>query len=196
MRNPVQDQYRRIQRTTWADAPVQVVEQQDDAKQPAPCPNNAWTGQPSRSTICKLEAKRQRTNEFPGPTCEQLCTSTNHLNLQICEMLSLRGLLCVISGLLAGGIPGFRTVLCYFFSQILYGESFRCVSLFPFCLVALATPILVDAKSFSFAVCCMVLCHLQFLPFFVFGCCSFCLFGFWFVLLCFLFGRFFWFIAL
>ena len=26
-----------------------------------------------RSTICKLEAKRQRTNEFPGPTCEQLC---------------------------------------------------------------------------------------------------------------------------
>ena len=47
--------------------------------QPAPCPNNAWTGQPWRSTICKLEAKRQRTNEFPGPTCEQLCTSTNHI---------------------------------------------------------------------------------------------------------------------
>ena len=33
-----------------------------------------------RSTICKLEAKRQRTNEFPGPTCEQLCTNTNHVH--------------------------------------------------------------------------------------------------------------------
>ena len=31
-----------------------------------------------RNTICKLEAKRQRTDEVPGPTCEQLCTSTNH----------------------------------------------------------------------------------------------------------------------
>ena len=33
-----------------------------------------------RNTICKLEAKRQRTNEVPGPTCEQLCTSTNHVH--------------------------------------------------------------------------------------------------------------------
>jgi hypothetical protein len=38
-------------------------------------------GSHERSTICKLEAKRQRTNEFPGPTCEQLCTSTNHIVL-------------------------------------------------------------------------------------------------------------------
>ena len=134
MRNPVQDQYRRIQRTTWADAPVQVVEQQDDAKQPAPCPNNAWTGQPSRSTICKLEAKRQRTNEFPGPTCEQLCTSTNHLNLQICEMLSLRGLLCVISGLLAGGDPWFPHSAVLLLLTNLVWRIFSLCFAFPFLL--------------------------------------------------------------
>ena len=42
----------------------------------------------------------------------------------------------------------------------------------------------------SFALSSMVLCHQQWLPCFVFGRCSFCLFGFWFVLLCFLCSRF------
>jgi hypothetical protein len=38
-----------------------------------------------------------------------------------CEnLLCPRSLLCVISGL-AGGSPGFRTVLCCFFSHLLYG---------------------------------------------------------------------------
>ena len=37
---------------------------------------------------------------------------------EFCENLCPSGLLCVISGLLAGGSPGFRTVLCCFLSQI------------------------------------------------------------------------------
>ena len=37
---------------------------------------------------------------------------------ETCENLCPRGLLCVISGLLAGGSPGFRTVLCCFFSHV------------------------------------------------------------------------------
>ena len=34
----------------------------------------------ARNTICKLEAKRQRTSEVPGPTCEHKCTSTQHVH--------------------------------------------------------------------------------------------------------------------
>ena len=64
-------------------------------------------------------------------------------------MLSLRGLLCVISGLLAWGSPGFRTVLCCFFShKSCMGSLFCCGSLFPCCLVALAIPILLMQSHF------------------------------------------------
>ena len=86
-------------------------------------------------------------------------------------MLSLRGLLCVISGLLAGGSPGFRTVLCCLFSHKSCMASLFCYgSLFPCCLVALAIPILVNAKQFSFAVCYMAPSRLQCFP-----CFGFCL---------------------
>ena len=70
-------------------------------------------------------------------------------------MLSLRGLLCVILGLLAGGSPGFRTVLCCFVisHKSCMASLFCDGSLFPCCLVALAIPILVNAKPLSFAVC-------------------------------------------
>ena len=89
-------------------------------------------------------------------------------------MLSLRGLLCVISGLLAGGSPGFRTVLCCFFSHKSCMASLFCGgSLFPCCLVALAIPISVNAKPFSFAVCYIwppVGCNVSLVL--VFVCCS------------------------
>ena len=89
-------------------------------------------------------------------------------------MLSLRGLLCVISGLLAAGSPGFRTVLCCFLShKSCMASLFRGGSLFPCCLVALAIPILVNAKPFSFAVCYIwppVACNVSLVL--VFVCCS------------------------
>ena len=47
-----------------------------------------------------------------------------------CENLCPSGLLCVISGLLAGGSPGFRTVLCCFLSQL---SVWRCSFCFVFC---------------------------------------------------------------
>ena len=44
----------------------------------------------------------------------------------------------VISGLLAGGSPGFRTVLCCFFSHLLYGDFVIGVSrLFVICFLAI-----------------------------------------------------------
>ena len=116
------------------------------------------------------------------------------LDLQICEMLSLQGLLCVISGLLAGRSPGFRTVLCCFFShKSCMASLFCCGSLFPCFLVALAIPILVNASHFLLqcAIWPPVACNVSLVL--VFVCCS--LLVFCFVPLCFLFGLFFCFIA-
>jgi hypothetical protein len=51
----------------------------------------------------------------------QHCAETRLLDLALlltCENLCPCGLLCVISELLAAGSPGFRTVLCWFFSHI------------------------------------------------------------------------------
>jgi hypothetical protein len=87
-------------------------------------------------------------------------------------------------GLLCGAVLLFLTNLVW-----------RICSLFPFCFVALAKAILVYVVIFF----CIVLygpMSPTMTPLFYFGRCSFCLFGFWFGLLCFLCGRFFGFIAL
>ena len=47
----------------------------------------------------------------------------------VCELLCLDGLLYVISGILAGGIPGFRIVLCCFTHTTVWQCDF-CVSVF------------------------------------------------------------------
>ena len=89
-------------------------------------------------------------------SCGYVTVSLLVLGLPVtCEnLLCPRGLLCVISGLLAAGSPGFRTVLCCFLShKSCMASLFRGGSLFPCCLVALAIPILVNAKPLSFAVC-------------------------------------------
>ena len=52
---------------------------------------------------------------------------------QFCESCCPCGLHCVISGLLAGGSPGFRSVLCWFlFSQSLCMAAFVIVACFAF----------------------------------------------------------------
>ena len=70
------------------------------------------------------------------------------LRIQTCGNLCL---LCVISGLLAGGSPGFRTVLCSFFSHLLYGDFVIGVSLL-FVICFLAIPIhLIMQKAIIFS---------------------------------------------
>ena len=108
-----------------------------------------------------------------------------------CEVLCPSGLLCVISGLLAGWSPGFRSELCCFSHMSVYGNV-----IFLFCLFALvflAIPIhLMMQKSSSVQPCrpglhatspfCVLSC---FFSLFLFFWLCFCLVFVWF---CFIFG--------
>ena len=65
----------------------------------------------------------------------------------------------MISGLLAGGSPGFRTVLCCFLSQLLYGDFVCDVSLLlVFCFLAIPIQFIMRSH-YLFEPCCMALCH-------------------------------------
>ena len=111
-------------------------------------------------------------------------------------MLSLRGLLCVISGLLAGGSPGFRTVLCCFFLTNLVWRV--CFVVVRFSLVAwLLSPYQSQLMQSHFLLQCVIYGPLSdaMFPLFWFLFAVPCLFCFLFVLLCFLFGPLFCFIA-
>ena len=104
-----------------------------------------------------------------------------------CENLCPRGLLCVISGLLAGGSPGFRTVLCCF------SHMSRMASLFVLFRFFRSFGFISPYQSYLK---CKVIffCNRAVWPYvtlqcfclFCFGCCSVCFVWFGLVLLCFL----------
>ena len=66
-----------------------------------------------------------------------------HRSVLCCELLCLDGLLYVISGILARGIPGFRIVLCCFTHTTVWQCDF-CVSVFSFLGFAIPIPELIQ----------------------------------------------------